>query len=149
MVDADFYKEFGELKGKVDGMSTQLTDVKLEVGKISEKLDRLSAVPMGVYNDHLKTASDQYKTLLARADENKAAIDTINRRLELDDNSLSGRLSVFFNNAAVKIIGGGVITLVVVAIGLSYLNQINDMRRAIDALRSNDVQIKTELENKQ
>lgn len=148
MVDAKFYEEFGELKGKVDGMSTQLTDVKSEVGKISEKLDRLSAVPMSAYNDHLKTASEQYKTLLARADENKAAIDTINRRLELDDNSLSGRLSIFFNNAAVKIIGGGVITLVVVAIGLSYLNQINDMRKMIESLHTTDVQIKSELDNK-
>lgn len=149
VVDAEFYKEFGELKGQVAGMSKQLDSVETNIVKISDKIDALGAVPYSVFNDHLKTASKQVEHLTARADENKAAINSILKRLDIDDSSLSGRLSIFFNNAAIKIIGGGVITLVVVAIGLSYLNQINDMRRAIEALRSNDIQIKTELENKQ
>lgn len=146
MVDADFYKEFGELKGQVAGMSKQLDSVETNIGKISDKIDALGAVPYSVFDEHLKTAGKQVEHLTARADENKALIDMIIKRLDLDDNSLSGRLSAFFNNAAVKIIGGGVITLVIVAVGLSYLSQVNDMRKAIEGLRSNDVQIKTELE---
>lgn len=148
MVDAEFYKEFGELKGQVAGMSKQLDSVETNISKISDKIDALGAVPYTVYDEHLKTANNQIENLTVRADENKAAIEKILKRLDLDDNSLSGRISTFFNNAAVKIIGGGVITLVVVAIGLSYLNQINDMRRAIEGLHSNDVQIKTELESR-
>lgn len=148
MVDAEFYKEFGELKGQVAGMSKQLDSVETNISKISDKIDALGAVPYSVFDEHLKTASKQVEHLTEREDENKAAIEKILKRLDLDDNSLSGRLSTFFNNAAVKIIGGGVITLVIVAIGLSYLGQINDMRKAIEGLRSNDVQIKTELENK-
>lgn len=149
VVDAEFYKEFGELKGQVAGMSKQLDSVETNIVKISDKIDKLGAVPYSVFDDHLKTAGKHVEHLTARADENKAAIDSILKRLDIDDSSLSGRLSIFFNNAAIKIIGGGVTTLVVVAVGLSYLNQINDMRRAIEALRSNDIQIKTELENKQ
>lgn len=148
MVDAEFYKEFGELKGQVAGMSKQLDSVETNISKISDKIDALGAVPYSVFDEHLKTASKQVEHLTEREDENKAAIEKILKRLDLDDNSLSGRLSTFFNNAAVKIIGGGVITLVIVAIGLSYLGQINDMRKAIEGLHSNDVQIKTELENK-
>ena len=148
MVDAEFYKEFGELKGQVAGMSKQLDSVETNISKISDKIDKLGAVPYSVFDDHLKAASKQVEHLTARADENKAAINSILKRLDIDDNSLSGRLSIFFNNAAVKIIGGGVITLVIVAVGLSYLNQINDMRRAIEGLHSNDVQIKTELESR-
>lgn len=148
MVDAEFYKEFGELKGQVAGMSKQLDSVETNISKISDKIDALGAVPYSVFDEHLKTASKQVEHLTEREDENKAAIEKILKRLDLDDNSLSGRLSTFFNNAAVKIIGGGVITLVIVAIGLSYLGQINDMRKAIEGLRSNDVQIKTELESK-
>ncbi len=145
-MDREFYEEFGELKGQVAGMSKQLDSVETNIGKISDKIDALGAVPCSVFDDHLKTASKQVEHLTARADENKAAINSILKRLDIDDSSLSGRLSIFFNNAAIKIIGGGVITLVVVAIGLSYLNQINDMRRAIDSLRSNDTEMKTELE---
>lgn len=148
MVDAEFYKEFGELKGQVAGMSKQLDSVETNISKISDKIDALGAVPYSVFDEHLKTASKQVEHLTEREDENKAAIEKILKRLDLDDNSLSGRLSTFFNNAAVKIIGGGVITLVIVAIGLSYLGQINDMRKAIEGLHSNDVQIKTELESK-
>lgn len=148
MVDAEFYKEFGELKGQVAGMSKQLDSVETNISKISDKIDALGAVPYSVFDEHLKTASKQVEHLTEREDENKASIDMIIKRLDLDDNSLSGRLSTFFNNAAVKIIGGGVITLVIVAIGLSYLGQINDMRKAIEGLHSNDVQIKTELESK-
>lgn len=148
MVDAEFYKEFGELKGQVAGMSKQLDSVETNISKISDKIDALGAVPYSVFDEHLKTASKQVEHLTEREDENKAAIEKILKRLDIGDNSLSGRLSTFFNNAAVKIIGGGVITLVIVAIGLSYLGQINDMRKAIEGLRSNDVQIKTELENK-
>lgn len=147
-MDAEFYKEFGELKGQVAGMSKQLDSVEANIGKISDKIDALGAVPYSVFDGHLKTASKQVEHLTARADENKATIEKILKRLDLDDNSLSGRLSVFFNNAAVKIIGGGAITLVIVAVGLSYLGQINDMRKAIEGLRSNDIQIKTELESK-
>lgn len=148
MVDAEFYKEFGELKGQVAGMSKQLDSVETNISKISDKIDALGAVPYPVFDEHLKTASKQVEHLTEREDENKAAIEKILKRLDIGDNSLSGRLSTFFNNAAVKIIGGGVITLVIVAIGLSYLGQINDMRKAIEGLHSNDVQIKTELENK-
>ena len=148
MVDAEFYKEFGELKGQVAGMSKQLDSVESNTNKISDKIDALGAVPYPVFDEHLKTATKQVEHLTARADENKALIDMILKRLDLGDNSLSGRMSTFFNNAAVKIIGGGVITLVIVAVGLSYLGQINDIRKAIDGLHSNDVQIKTELESK-
>lgn len=148
MVDAEFYKEFGELKGQVAGMSKQLDNVETNTSKISDKIDALGAVPYPVFDEHLKTATKQVEHLTARADENKALIDMILKRLDLGDNSLSGRMSTFFNNAAVKIIGGGVITLVIVAVGLSYLGQINDIRKAIDGLHSNDVQIKTELESK-
>ena len=115
------------MKGQVAGMSKQLDSVETNIVKISDKIDALGAVPYSVFDEHLKTAGKHVEHLTARADENKAAIEKILKRLDLDDNSLSGRLSTFFNNAAVKIIGGGVITLVVVAIGLSYLNQINDM----------------------
>lgn len=148
MVDAEFYKEFGELKGQVAGMSKQLDSVETNISKISDKIDALGAVPYSVFDEHLKTAAKQIEHLTERADKNKALIDVILKRLDLGDNSLSGRISTFFNNAAVKIIGGGVITLVIVAVGLSYLGQINDMRKAIDGLHSNDVQIKTELESK-
>lgn len=148
MVDAEFYKEFGELKGQVAGMSKQLDSVETNISKISDKIDALGAVPYSVFDEHLKTASKQVEHLTEREDANKALIDIILKRLDIGDNSLSGRLSTFFNNAAVKIIGGGVITLVIVAVGLSYLGQINDMRKAIEGLRSNDVQIKTELESK-
>lgn len=142
------YKEFGELKGQVAGMSKQLDSVETNTNKISDKIDALGAVPYSVFDEHLKTASKQIEYLTERADANKALIDMILKRLDLGDNSLSGRISTFFNNAAVKIIGGGVITLVIVAVGLSYLGQINDIRKAIDGLHSNDVQIKTELESK-
>lgn len=149
MVDAEFYKEFGELKGQVAGMSKQLDSVETNIVKISDKIDKLGAVPYSVFDNHLKTAGRQVEHLAQRADENKAAIDAILKRLDIDDSSLSGRLSIFFNNAAVKVIGGGVITLVIAVIGLSYMGQINEMRRAIESLRDNDVQIKTELEGKQ
>lgn len=145
-MDAEFYKEFGELKGKVDGMSSQLVDLKQDVSKISDKIDLLGAVPYPVFDDHLKYADAHIKALTDRADANRDAIVKILERLNLNDNSMTGKLSSFFNNAVVKIVGGGVILLVITVIAVTYMGEIQRMQQTVDDLRQDKTELKQDIE---
>ena len=145
-MDAEFYKEFGELKGKVDGMSSQLVDLKQDVSKISDKIDLLGAVPYPVFDDHLKYADAHIKALTDRADANRDAIVKIFERLNLNDNSMTGKLSAFFNNAVVKIVGGGVILLVITVIAVTYMGEIQRMQQTVDDLRQDKTELKRDIE---
>lgn len=145
-MDTEFYKEFGELKGKVDGMSSQLVDLKQDVSKISDKIDLLGAVPYPVFDDHLKYADVHIKALTDRADANRDAIVKILERLNLNDNSMTGKLSSFFNNAVVKIVGGGVILLVITVIAVTYMGEIQRMQQTVDDLRQDKTELKQDIE---
>jgi len=145
-VDTEFYKEFGELKGKVDGMSSQLVDLKQDVSKISDKIDLLGAVPYPVFDDHLKYADAHIKALTDRADANRDAIVKIFERLNLNDNSMTGKLSSFFNNAVVKIVGGGVILLVITVIAVTYMGEIQRMQQTVDDLRQDKTELKQDIQ---
>lgn len=145
-MDTEFYKEFGELKGKVDGMSVQLTDVKTDIGKISDKIDLLGAVPYSVFDDHLKYADGHIKALNERADANRDAIAKILERLNLNDSSMTGRLSTFFNSAIVKIIGTGVVLLVITVIVVTYMGEIQRMQQTVDDLRQDKTELKQDIE---
>lgn len=138
-MDTEFYKEFGELKGKVDGMSSQLVGLKQDVSKISDKIDLLGAVPYPVFDDHIKALTE-------RADANRDAIVKILERLNLNDNSMTGKLSSFFNNAVVKIVGGGVITLVITVIVVTYMGEIQRMQQTVDDLRQDKTELKRDIE---
>lgn len=138
-MDTEFYKEFGELKGKVDGMSVQLTDVKTDIGKISDKIDLLGAVPYSVFDDHIKALTE-------RADANRDAIAKILERLNLNDSSMTGRLSTFFNSAIVKIIGTGVVLLVITVIVVTYMGEIQRMQQTVDDLRQDKTELKKDIE---
>lgn len=144
-MDTEFYKEFGELKGKVDGMSSQLVDLKQDVSKISDKIDLLGAVPYPVFDDHLKYADAHIKALTDRADANRDAIVKIFERLNLNDNSMTGKLSSFFNNAVVKIVGGGVILLVITVIAVTYMGEIKRMQQTVDDLRQDKTELKQDI----
>ena len=144
-MDTEFYKEFGELKGKVDGMSSQLVDLKQDVSKISDKIDLLGAVPYPVFDDHLKYADAHIKALTERADANRDAIVKIFERLNLNDNSMTGKLSAFFNNAVVKIVGGGVILLVITVIAVTYMGEIQRMQQTMDDLRTDNTELKQDI----
>lgn len=144
-MDTEFYKEFGELKGKVDGMSSQLVDLKQDVSKISDKIDLLGAVPYPVFDDHLKYADVHIKALTDRADANRDAIVKILERLNLNDNSMTGKLSSFFNNAVVKIVGGGVILLVITVIAVTYMGEIQRMQQTVDDLRQDKTELKQDI----
>ena len=144
-MDTEFYKEFGELKGKVDGMSSQLVDLKQDVSKISDKIDLLGAVPYPVFDDHLKYADAHIKALTDRADANRDAIVKIFERLNLNDNSMTGKLSAFFNNAVVKIVGGGVILLVITVIAVTYMGEIQRMQQTMDDLRTDNTELKQDI----
>lgn len=145
-MDTEFYKEFGELKGKVDGMSSQLVDLKQDVSKISDKIDLLGAVPYPVFDDHLKYADAHIKALTDRADANRDAIVKIFERLNLNDNSMTGKLSSFFNNAVVKIVGGGVILLVITVIAVTYMGEIQRMQQTVDDLRQDKTELKQDIQ---
>lgn len=145
-MDTEFYKEFGELKGKVDGMSSQLVDLKQDVSKISDKIDLLGAVPYPVFDDHLKYADVHIKALTERADANRDAIVKIFERLNLNDNSMTGKLSSFFNNAVVKIVGGGVILLVITVIAVTYMGEIQRMQQTVDDLRQDKTELKQDIQ---
>lgn len=145
-MDTEFYKDFGELKGKVDGMSSQLVDLKQDVSKISDKIDLLGAVPYTVFDDHLKYADIHIKALTERADANRDSIAKILERLNLNDNSMTGKLSSFFNNAVVKIVGGGVILLVITVIAVTYMGEIQRMQQTVDDLRQDKTELKQDIQ---
>ena len=80
-----------------------------------------------------------------RADANRDAIVKILERLNLNDNSMTGKLSSFFNNAVVKIVGGGVILLVITVIAVTYMGEIQRMQQTVDDLRQDKTELKQDI----
>lgn len=146
MVDSNFYKEFGELKGKVDGMGKQLDTVQSSVSSIDRKLDELGAVPYSVFNDHIELKDKQMSLMGEKIEKNAEDLRAIREHINLKENSLSGRVSTFFDSAVVKLVGGGFVTVVIVVIGSQYMSQINSLEKTIESLRANDKTIQTQVQ---
>lgn len=146
MVDSNFYKEFGELKGKVDGMGKQLDTVQSSVSSIDRKLDELGAVPYSVFNDHIELKDKQMSLIGKKIEKNAEDLRAIREHINLKENSLSGRVSTFFESAIVKLLGGGFVAVAIVVVGAQYIDQINALEKTIDSLKQNDKVIQTQVQ---
>jgi hypothetical protein len=140
-VDPELYKIVGELQGSVGklegtigGVVTAVDNANSKIDKISDKLDNLSVVPYSVFENRIKSSDERFKNI-------ECDVNNIKIKLRLNDNSFTGRLSTFMNSAIVKLIGGATITLLLMAMYLTYTQQIDKFQDTINQIntRSNIV----------
>lgn len=126
LMDPKIYEQLGELKGRFNtfeqNMSTQFAEVK-------QAIKEQSVVPYSIYDKHVETSDTRYEKL-------RTDIEIIKDTLQIKEHTITGRVATFLDNAIVKIIGTGLITVLLIGVYLNYQKQIDTLTRKVNNVDS-------------
>lgn len=91
-------------------------------------------MPYSVYEEHVKRSEAERAALENKVNAIDARVKTTEDRLNISSNSLPGRISTFLDASAVKIIGGGVILVIIFGVYFGYKEQIDSLNNKVHTI---------------
>ncbi len=122
MQDPEIHRQIGELTGRFNTFEVNMAG---EFAELKQTIREQSVVPYAVYEKHVQDESSAVEKL-------RGDIETIKDTLQIREHSVTGKLATFLDSAIVKIIGTGVVGVVLFAIYLNYQAQIDSISEKVD-----------------
>lgn len=118
MQDPEIYKQIGELTGRFNTFEANMSK---EFSEVKQAIREQNNVPYPVFEKHVL----EHTKLAAR-------VDAVEDTLKIKEHTITGKLAQFLDSAIVKIIGTGVVGVVLFAIYLNYQAQIDSISEKVD-----------------
>ena len=122
MQDPETYKQIGELTGRFNTFEANMSK---EFSEVKQAIREQNNVPYPVFEKHVLDSESKHTKLVAR-------VDAVEDTLKIKEATITGKLVQFLDSAIVKIIGTGVVGVVLFAIYLNYQAQIDSISEKVD-----------------
>lgn len=122
MQDPEIYKQIGELTGRFNTFEANMSK---EFSEVKQAIREQNNVPYPVFEKHVLESESKHTKLAAR-------VDAVEDTLKIKEATITGKLAQFLDSAIVKIIGTGVVGVVLFAMYLNYQAQIDSISEKLD-----------------
>jgi len=143
-MDPEMYKQLGELQGRFNTFETNVTQ---QFNEVKQAIKEQSVVPYSVYEARTKATDLIHVSHEDRLVAAEDKIDHIQDAMDIREHTVTSKVAAFLDNAIVKIIGTGVITVVIFGVYLNYQKQIDSLQQKVDTVGSTQQVIKKEIIN--
>lgn len=117
-VDTQLYEDIGALKAESKNHTKGINKLNKKSDDIIGEIKGLSVVSLELFNAYTKSTNGR--------------LEKIEKKLLIDDSSLSGRLRVFFDNSIVRILGTALIFILFVTITYQYNGEVKKLQNIVN-----------------
>ena len=140
-MDSELYKEISNLNGKIGKLEGKVDGFGAQIQKIDIKLDNLNVVPYAIFEERIRLTDRKFELHMSRIEKNEKSIDRINERLNIRDNSFTGKLGVFLESSLIKLVGGAIVAAILFFMYMQQMQQIQSMADSIREVTKENQQI--------
>ena len=128
-MDPEIYKQLGELQGR---FNTFEQNMAREFADIKQTIKEQSVVPYGVYEARTKATDTIHANHEERLKGLEGKVDGIEDNLQIREHTVTGKIAAFLDSAIVKVVGTGVVSLVLLAVYWNYQSQIEQLTKKVN-----------------